>query len=114
MNRRFSRPPTGKKLSAVAVLVLLLGGCATFSRDGGFATVESVAKDRLHQEVKWVRSDADADSVQHTVQQRLAKPLTVDDAVEIALLNNRGLQVTYGELGIAEADLVQASWMRNP
>jgi outer membrane protein TolC len=114
MNRRFSLLPASKKLSAVTVLLFLLGGCATLSRDGGFATVESVANDRLRQDVKWVRSDADADSVQHTVQQRLAKPLTVDDAVGIALLNNRGLQATYGELGIAEADLVQASWLRNP
>ena len=35
-------------------------------------------------------------------------------AVQVALLNNRGLQAVYAELGIAEADLVQAGRMRNP
>jgi outer membrane protein TolC len=38
----------------------------------------------------------------------------VDDAVQVALLNNRGLQATFQELGIAEADLVQASRLPNP
>ena len=34
--------------------------------------------------------------------------------MQIALLNNCGLQVTYGELSIAEANLVQAGRLRNP
>jgi len=38
----------------------------------------------------------------------------VDDAVQIALLKKRGLQTSYAELGIAEADLVQAGRLRNP
>src|SRR3972149_6718413 len=40
--------------------------------------------------------------------------LTIDEAVQIALLNNRSLQATYEELGIAQADLVQAGLLRNP
>ena len=61
-----------------------------------------------------MKSDADADNVRGTVKTLLASPLSVDDAVQIALLNNRGLQAMYGELGIAEADLVQAGRLRNP
>ena len=64
--------------------------------------------------MKWVKSDADAADVRGTVKALLANPLSVDDAVQIALLNNRGLQAMYGELGIAEADLVQAGRLRNP
>ena len=33
-----------------------LGGCATFSQDGGFNSVESIAKDRLGKEVRWIKS----------------------------------------------------------
>jgi outer membrane protein TolC len=40
--------------------------------------------------------------------------LTADAAVQIALLNNRGLQAAYNELGIAEAVRVQASLPPNP
>jgi outer membrane protein TolC len=45
---------------------------------------------------------------------KLLTPLTADDAVQIALLNNRGLQSTYWNVGIAEADLVQAGRLKNP
>ena len=97
-----------------ALAALLLGGCATFSKDGGFKSVEAVAKDRINKDVIWVRVESDADMVQTSVKKLLASPLSVDDAVQIALLNNRGLQATYAELGIAEADLVQAGRLRNP
>ena len=40
--------------------------------------------------------------------------LTVDGAVQVALLNNRTLQALYAELGVAQADLVQAGLLRNP
>ena len=102
------------KRIAVALGLLLLGGCATFSPDGGFGAVESVAKDRLKKDVTWVRADSDAESVQAAVKKMLASPLSTDDAVQIALINNSGLQATYAELGIAEADLVQAGRMTNP
>ena len=40
--------------------------------------------------------------------------LTADAAVQIALLNNRGLQAAYNELGIAEAQRIQQSLPPNP
>ena len=98
----------------IALGVLLLGGCATFSKDGGFNSVSGVTKDRINKDITWVRGDADADMVQTSVKQLLASPLSADDAVQVALLNNRGLQATYAELGIAEANLVQAGRLRNP
>ena len=98
----------------IALGILLLGGCATFSKDGGFNSVASVTKDRLNKDVTWVRGDGDADTVRTSVKKLLASPLSADDAVQVALLNNRGLQATYAELGIAEANLVQAGRLRNP
>jgi outer membrane protein TolC len=102
------------KAFAISAVCLLAGGCATFSEDGGFRAVESAAKERLDKEVKWVRSEADADSLRATVTKLLAQPLSADDAVQVSLLNNRGLQAIYAELAIAEADLVQAGRIRNP
>ena len=100
---------------SVVVAIVLLGGCTTFSADGGFGAVGSAAKERgLTQEVKWVKTDKDAEAVQATVKKLLVSPLTADSAVQIALLNNRGLQSTYAELGIAESDLVQAGRLTNP
>ncbi len=102
------------KFASAALVVVLLGGCATFTQDGGFGTVATFAKERLNKEVQQTRSNTDGDRLQATLAQRLQEPLAVDNAVQIALLNNRGLQAIYGELGIAEADLVQAGRWRNP
>jgi outer membrane protein TolC len=89
-------------------LVLVLAGCATFSADGGFGSVQQVAKDRIGQDPTWQRSDADRADVARIIGEKLAAPLTAEDAVQIALINNPGLQATYAELGIAEADVVAA------
>ena len=111
MRRRDSLPSIG----TVTVAMALLGGCATFSADGGFGAVETAARERgLRQEIKWIRNDEDAGQVQAAVRKLLASPLSADTAVQVALLNNRGLQANYAELGIAEADLVQAGRLRNP
>ncbi|ODU57100.1 MAG: RND transporter [Comamonadaceae bacterium SCN 68-20] len=94
--------------------VAVLGGCASFSPDGGFGPVQQIAKERLAKDVEWARTDAERESLSRRVGELLSKPLTVDDAVQVALLNNRGLQADFAELGIGEAELVQAGRLPNP
>jgi cobalt-zinc-cadmium efflux system outer membrane protein len=48
------------------------------------------------------------------IEDLLREELTLDRAVRVALLNNRSLQATLEELGIARADAVQASLLSNP
>jgi outer membrane protein TolC len=94
--------------------LLLLGGCASLSEDAGFTKVEQAVRERTGAETKWARSDAEADTVRGRVKELLAKPLGSAEAVQVSLLNNPGLQASYAEVGIAEADLVQASRWRGP
>jgi outer membrane protein TolC len=97
-----------------ALLAVLLGGCATLSPDSSLRAVEDLTKERTGQDLRWNRAASDATAIPALVQEKLTRPLSVDDAVQIALLSNRGLQATYAELGLADADLVAASWLRNP
>ena len=98
----------------VIVSVAFLVGCASFSEDGGFGRVEQAVAERSTGRAQWVRSAKEADSVSTRIKELLAKPLSAGDAVQIALLNNPGLQARYAELGIAEADLVRASRWSGP
>ncbi|MCW5576627.1 MAG: TolC family protein [Burkholderiales bacterium] len=99
----------------IAAAALLLGGCAAFSEDGGTGKIgETLAARGISQQTPWIRSDAEADHAAKALRKLLTQPLSADTAVQIALLNNRGLQAKYAELGIAEADLVQAGRLRNP
>ena len=102
------------RLSTGLAAVAVLSGCASFSPDGGFGPVEQTVKTRLGQDLQWARSDAEREVLAQRVSDLLAVPLSVDDAVQVALLNNRGLQAAFAELGISEADLVQAGRLPNP
>lgn len=100
-------------LSSLAAMAVL-SGCASFSPDGGFGPVEQTAKTRIDKDVQWARSDAERQALAQRVNDLLGKPLSVDDAVQVALLNNRGLQASFAELGITEAEVVQAGRLPNP
>ncbi len=104
----------GARLIILAFASLSLGGCASFSFDGGFGSVDRTARERLGKEVKWARTDGERAILKARVEELLTKPLGVEDAVQIALFNNRGLQAAFFELGISEADLVQAGRLPNP
>lgn len=52
--------------------------------------------------------------IRERVAKNLSGPLTLDGALEIALINNRRLQATIEGLGVAQADLVQAGLLTNP
>ena len=105
-----------RSLRAVALLVsaAVLVGCASFTPDAGFGVVQRTTQERIGRDLHWARTDADLDTIAQRVAQLLAKPLSADDAVQIALLSNRGLQAGFQELGITEADVVQAGRLPNP
>jgi hypothetical protein len=49
-----------------------------------------------------------APALRSEIQRKLANPLSADDAVLIALLNNRGLRTTYFSVGLQEDDMLKA------
>ncbi|KVW96257.1 RND transporter [Thiobacillus denitrificans] len=107
-------PFPARALALAVVSAALLGGCASFSPDGGFDAVQSATRSHIEKDVVWARDDARRSQTQARVGALLEKPLSADDAVQIALLNNPGLQAAFNTLGIAEADLVTAQRLPNP
>lgn len=99
---------------ALLCALSLLAGCASFSEDGGFDAVQQGAERQLDKQVLWARDDAGRSQIEARVGELLAAPLNLDAAVQLALLNNRGLQAAFDELGIGEAERVQAGRLPNP
>jgi cobalt-zinc-cadmium efflux system outer membrane protein len=93
-----------------------LNGCASAPpRGAGFGEVREMVADRGGHRIEWnTGSDADATAAASVREVLTRGELTADDAVAVALLNNRRLQATYEDLGVAQADLVQAGLLRNP
>jgi outer membrane protein TolC len=102
-----------RRLAAFAAS-LLVSACAGVSPDGGMNVPARLASHTLGSEVVHVRSEDDASRVRAQLASLLKKPLTEHSAVQIALLNNRGLQAAYDELGIADATRLQQSLPPNP
>jgi outer membrane protein TolC len=101
----------GRRGVPVALVLAAIGtsGCARFSPDGGMLIVEAAASTELGKDVVKIRDEADAAAVSARVKALLAKPLTASSAVQIALINNRSLQAAFNDLGVSEAQMVEAS-----
>lgn len=93
---------------------LLVSACQTFSPDGGMDVVAGVAGPALDKQVAAIRTDEDGAAARATLDRLLGRPLTADAAVQVALLDNRGLQAAYDELAAAEARMVGDSLPPNP
>ena len=104
----------------IGLLSLALLGCANFSTDGGLNRVSELSKERIGSSATNVlnahnvANAANSPEVQERINALLSAPLSSDAAVEMALLSNPRLRIALAELGVAEADLVQAGRLRNP
>jgi len=96
---------------------LLLAGCVTVDPDAKFPDVQQEADERLGMRVQWrLGGDGGDDDRQADafVDDLLSRPLTPESAVQVSLLRSRDLQAVYEDLGVAQADLVQAGLLTNP
>lgn len=102
------------RMGSIFLAACTLAACASFSPDGGMSVVSRVARQDLHRDAIAIRTESDAADARAGVDRLLRRTLTADTAVAIALLNNRGLQAVYNELGIAEAKKIGDSLPPNP
>ncbi len=93
---------------------LILGGCASTSPQAAFDDVAAIVDERTGRRIVWDVGSRDDHAVRGRLRQLLSQPLTPRSSVQIALLNNKTLQASYANLGIAQADLVQAGLLSNP
>jgi outer membrane protein TolC len=102
------------RLAAAVWLTAACGGCAAFSPDGGMATVNGIVAPAFNSEVVKVSGEDLAGEAPARAANLLASTLSADAAVRIAFLNNKRLQASYNELGLAEAAKIEASLPPNP
>ncbi len=102
------------RVAVVTLVGLLAAGCAKFTDDGGMAPVTDGVRREIGRDAVKLSSPEDMRRARERVQALLSEQLSEEAAVQIALLNNRGLQAAYNDLGISEAEYVQASLPPNP
>jgi len=100
----------------LAAIVIGLCGCTTVNPAERFPDVQRDVQLRLDKRVLWQQfpPTTEDEHVEQAIAETLSRPLSADDSVQIALFRNPDLQVTFEDLGIAQADVVQAGQLRNP
>ncbi len=101
-----------KRIVVVALAALHLG-CAP-SRPAMLSPVQEAVRQRLGRSVQWRDETQEGAAVDDAVRQLLARELSEDGAVQVALLRNRGLVAGYEALGVSQATLIQAGLLANP
>ena len=107
--RRLARVPC-----RVLLAVIALTGCASVPTKGGLSGVQETTRQRTGLRVDWVQNRPEDSVAQAYVQRVLVGEVPVDSAIQIGLLRNKRLQASFEDLGIAQADLVQAGLLGSP
>ena len=103
-----------KLLPLVAALPLVFVGCTSTNPNGAFKDLDDQVASGTGQQVRWMRDDVTTREIEQAVESLLRTNLTARSAVAIALLNNRTLQADFESIGVSQAELAQASRLRNP
>jgi cobalt-zinc-cadmium efflux system outer membrane protein len=104
---------TARRVSTCAAIALSLPVVACVSTDLGYQDVRRLTSARIGKDVRWQEHESTRNANAETTK-LLGKPLDADSAVQVALLNNPGLQAAFEELGVARARFVRALRLPNP
>ena len=104
----------GDKLAAVLLIVFGVAACAQVPKESGFADIQKMVGQRIDYRLQWNQGTEADEQVEQAVEDLLKEEISVDAAIQIALLNNPNLHVIYEELGVTQADVVEAGLLDNP
>lgn len=95
------------KASPIAALfaLSLLAGCAALPENFGRSDIDILVMERGQ------RVDNDNENLLSSLH---TEPLSAENAIRVALVKNPELRATYARLGFANADIYEASRIRNP
>ncbi len=106
--------PKRRPLLPILAVSLLLSGCASAVIDQNYAALEQFGREQAGVEPRWLRSDEERAVMALEVDRMLAQPLSVDDAVRIALGYSPAFQVVLAEAAAASADATRSARIANP
>lgn len=110
----------GIRTAAVMALPMFASACVSVDRAfqdplTGFQTVSARTTSATGKQAVWVQSSAEAREIGKRVSGLVrGKTISPDVAVQVALLNNKGLQAAYTDVGMSSAEVWQQSLLVNP
>ncbi|MEH6522084.1 TolC family protein [Sulfitobacter sp.] len=109
------------KRALIGIFPLALAACETaipqaFTEPkAGFANVANQTSAAIGKRAVFAETQAENDALRSQVHSMVhLKTISADTAVQVALLNNRGLQASYANVGLSAAEAWQQSTPENP
>jgi cobalt-zinc-cadmium efflux system outer membrane protein len=103
-----------RRIGLLFCLVFFAAGCAQVPKEAGFNDVKDLVEQRVNYRIHWNQETVADREVEKAIDGLLKDELTSEAAVQIALLNNPNLQAVYEDLGVTQADVVEAGLLENP
>jgi outer membrane protein TolC len=111
-----------KKLMIMSASTLILTGCVANGDieeykiiDAGFSTVSDETRKAVNKQTVWIQNQEEAEALSKRVHGLVHKrTIDVNTAIQVALLNNKGLQASYADLGMSAAEAWQQTMLENP
>lgn len=99
---------------AIAATGLLLAGCVSLPEDRGKGEVQQLVAARSAGAAQAPWGEVAQDALEAQAADLLARPVDADAAVQVALLKSPRLRALFADLGIAQADVYDATRLSNP
>jgi len=98
----------------LSLALAVITGCAQVPKEAGFGDVQKLVNQKMDYRLYWNQGSTADEQAAGAIDSLLKEELGVDGAVQIALLNNQHLQAVYEDLGVTQADVVEAGLLENP
>lgn len=109
------------KFTLTTGLPLFLAACATAvpgnytESKAGFSNVSNQVTPAIGKRTVFAETQAESEALKKQVHKMVhRKTISADTAVQVALLNNKGLQASYANVGLSAAEAWQQSTPENP
>jgi cobalt-zinc-cadmium efflux system outer membrane protein len=79
------------------LFLFVISGCVQVPKEAGFGNVQKLVHQKIDYRLYWNQGLAADEQVTRAIDDLLKKELSVDEAVQIALLNNQHLQAVYSK-----------------
>lgn len=105
---------TKKKLAGIVVCGLFLGGCASLDVDQAVGETNRAVADFTAGQLEFSRTQEQRDARARLTQELLARPMTMDSAVRVAVVNSPTVQALVAQAWSEIAEANQAGRIGNP
>lgn len=102
------------RIAIISFFAMAAISCGSIPKRDDLDKIKAEAKNQDGGEIVWQKDAESAAAVEKEIDALIKKPLTKEGAIQLALYSNRELQAQFDRIGVAHANIWQATLFKNP